>query len=487
MSNTSIANPAQMQLFLSPDSEGGQTLTQGLPASALLETGPGLDHDHRPQSFLDTGGDPDSLRDQGWAIIAPQGIAGDRLLSQVAPLLARRASDQQRDAVDIYRVPPGMTAPAAVQWVEHELIGNRPLADIPGYVCVLGGPELVSFELQQVLTGSFCTGRIAFDHEAHYQAYVDKLLRWEATPSRGQSRALFFTARDGTAATELGHDVLMTETASDVRARAQRARPDDVQVFAGEDPRREADAVLAAASAVRPSLLMTCSHGLGAPRRGWGDAHDRQRALQGALCLGRGEIIAADSLSRGPFLPGGLWFFFACFSAGTPARSAYHHWLRRLHELGEFGGELESVLSSLPGPGVPPFVAALPRAVLANPDGPLAVVGHLDLAWTYSFLEITPTPDRRRHRRFTGLLDLLLRGKRVGLALADLQRARHLAETDIAVSADEAERVQAASGPSLEQRIRLGHRWMLRQDLDGYVVLGDPAARLAIEPPGMRV
>lgn len=31
-----------------------------------------------------------------------------------------------------------------------------------------------------------------------------------------------------------------------------------------------------------------------------------------------------------------------------------------------------------------------------------------------------------------------------------------------------------------EQRIRTGHHWMALQDLNGYLVLGDPAARLAI-------
>jgi hypothetical protein len=33
------------------------------------------------------------------------------------------------------------------------------------------------------------------------------------------------------------------------------------------------------------------------------------------------------------------------------------------------------------------------------------------------------------------------------------------------------------------QRARLGHLWMLRQDLLGYVLLGDPAARLPLTPP----
>ena len=31
--------------------------------------------------------------------------------------------------------------------------------------------------------------------------------------------------------------------------------------------------------------------------------------------------------------------------------------------------------------------------------------------------------------------------------------------------------------------VELSHRWMLRNDLRGYVLLGDPAARLSRKPP----
>src|SRR4029079_18135998 len=42
-----------------------------------------------------------------------------------------------------------------------------------------------------------------------------------------------------------------------------------------------------------------------------------------------------------------------------------------------------------------------------------------------------------------------------------------------------------AGGDAMDaaQRTRLGHLWMLRQDLLGYVLLGDPAARLPLTPP----
>jgi hypothetical protein len=172
---------------------------------------------------------------------------------------------------------------------------------------------------------------------------------------------------------------------------------------------------------------------------------------------------------------------FACFGAGTPRHSAYHHWLARLQEHGEHDGDLSSVLASLPGLGEPPFIAALAQAALANPDGPLAIIGHLDLAWSYGFHDLEKMSHGERHRRFHEVVAQLVRGARVGLALGgSLMRARNQVQAELAIAAD----AEVRGGPeTLDQRVRLGHRWMVLADLDGYLVLGDPAARMAIARP----
>ncbi|WP_428261638.1 hypothetical protein, partial [Haliangium sp.] len=476
------------ELFLSPAEDGGQTLPGGLGLHTLRETGAVPDDDEDDssrKSHIDPGGEPDSLHDQGWAVVVPRGEDGDRLLALTAPLLRKRAQEQGLEKVGIYRVPSTLSTSQAVQWLDRVLVGNRTLAEIPGYVCILGGPTQVSFELQQVLSTGFCAGRIAFDQDEHYEAYVDKLLRWEQAPRDASGRAIFFTARDGTSATEIGHRRFMQPTIEDVRNDGARGRYalDDILDLAGDDPVATADELLAAAAREQPSFLMTCSHGMGAPRSGW-DSPERRRALQGALCLGEGRHIAADDLARAHFLPGGLWFFFACYGLGTPARSAYHAWLRRLHAMGELGSDPDVVLRSLPQDGEPPFLAALPKAALANPNGPLAVVGHLDLAWTYSFQDVEKMTGSERHRRYQGLLDLALRGKPMGLAFGDLRRARNLVKTDLTVASDRVVQAQEAGEEAPDESIRMGHRWMLHHDLDGYLLLGDPAARLPVRPPG---
>ncbi|HEX7843098.1 MAG TPA: hypothetical protein VF469_36750, partial [Kofleriaceae bacterium] len=212
-----------IELFLSPTGTPGPALPGGLSTSALVETpqaDAAKDRGAGPEHFVDPGGDPNSLRDQGWGVIAPSGEVGDRLLALARPLLDHRAAEQDAE-VPIYRVPPDMTAAAATAWIDRKLVGNEIQAAIPGYLLVLGRPDQVSFELQQVLAGSFHTGRLGFDAEVGYEAYIAKLLGRERAPEAKPPRVVYFTARDGTSATEIGNRLLMQPCIAD--AEQQRA------------------------------------------------------------------------------------------------------------------------------------------------------------------------------------------------------------------------------------------------------------------------
>lgn len=471
-----------IELYLSPSGESGQTLAEGLEPSALAA----VDADgaqQAPTTFRDSGANPNSLPDQGWAVVIPDNDHGKHLLEVVKPLIDKRSEDLEGDEVVVFRVPPAMSASDSVKWIDETLQGNQLEEEIPAYALVLGDLDGVSLETQQLLSTECFTGRIGFETDAEYESYVDKLLRWEARERTGQARALFFCAKDGTAATELGDRLLVQPTLADALAQKERGRfqVDDILSLVDDDPVSAGDLLLTQAAVEHPSILFSCSHGMGAPRRGW-KSPERARALQGGLCLGDGEHFDASALTNVPFLPGGLWMYFACFGAGTPSVSAYRHWLSRLKKNGQFGGRIEPVLASLPADGDPPFIAALPKAVLASPDGPLGVIGHIDLAWSYSFQDLDKQTDQERHRRFQPLLGQMARGSRVGVALDALLRAREQIKTDITVSADIEARAQELGEAAPDDRIRLGHRWMLHQDLDGYVLLGDPAARLSIDP-----
>jgi hypothetical protein len=450
-----------LELFLRPF--GAEHPPRGLGDDALAHLPLAAPPAIRAHTAVDPGGDPGSLRDQGWGVIAPRGDDGDRLLAQLAPLIAHRAREQEAD-VAIYRVAPAMTATEASTWIDRQLIGNAMQAAIPAYLLIAGRADQVSFELQQALAGQFHVGRLGFDAAAAYDAYVAKLLRHEAAPAAQPVRAVYVTARDGSPAVELAHRLLMQPCVADAEAQraAHRFAAREIAAISDGDPVQ----LLAAAAA--PSVVFSCSHGAGAPAAGWGSA-ERRRGLQGALSLADHQLFDADRVARAPFAPGGAWMMFACFAAGTPARSVYQPWLARLRERGEFADDLAAVTASLPGDGEPPFVAALPQAALANPDGPLAVIGHVDLAWSYGFVDPDKLSRGERHRRFHELMTQLVRGTRVGLALsASLGRARQQVEHELAVAAANPD------GPAAS-----AHRWMVRQDLDGYIALGDPAARVA--------
>ena len=236
-------------------------------------------------------------------------------------------------------------------------------------------------------------------------------------------------------------------------------------------------ALIEAAGSREASVLLSLSHGLGAPRRGWRSA-EQQRRTQGALCLGLdGEPLSAESLGSAAFLPGGVWLMIACFGAGTPGDSAYLPWLQALAASGGEGRAAADVLRSLPRAGEPPFLAALPRAALANPKGPLAVIGHVDLAWSFAFMD---SGRGSRASRIFGAMRALLSGSRAGVALDSLMQAYREANDDLS-SGYQMQREAAARGQAYAGDARkVAQLWMRRNDLRGYLLLGDPAAHLPL-------
>ncbi|MEM9494259.1 MAG: hypothetical protein AAGC55_34255, partial [Myxococcota bacterium] len=284
------------------------------------------------------------------------------------------------------------------------------------------------------------------------------------------------TVDDRTRATRIGHSALIAPGLDMLeRWRGRGAvRASGLRAVRDTSP----DSLVAAAAGQRPTVLFTMSHGQGAPAGGW-MSDEEQRREQGAMSFGAGGQLAGHDLAGRAFLPGGVWFMFACFGAGTPVSSAYRHWLELLVRGGQESPEvLETAVDSLAVGGAP-FIAALPKAALASPDGPLAFVGHVDLAWSCSYLDVDD-PDgrpRRRPGRFMSAVQAVLDGARFGNGLSALSRFLTEVDTELAALSD---REQAGYGQVSDRAVRRGHLWMTRHDLAAYVLLGDPAARLPV-------
>jgi hypothetical protein len=468
-----------LELLLAHADDGTAVLAEGLPSHSAAEApAPPPTAPPPPQYLLrEDGVYPQLLSRQRWGIVAPEGPEGDHLIGLVNRLCRARSEQQGADVV-VYRVQRGMNAADAATW-KRDTYWSAEMRELdrPRYLVVLGDLDVVSLELQQILAADTFTGRLAFRSDAGYAAYVDKVLAWEKKPSPApKGRALFYTVEDGTSATATGR-AMLAEPGLDACLKEKELgefHADEITMIP-YDRAAPAKALLEAASSDAPTLLFTLSHGLGPPRAGFASP-DHRRALQGALSLGDGKTLTAEHIAGKQFLPGGAWFMLACYGGATPATSAYHPWLRLLRESGAYKGSAEAVLAGLPGPNERPFVAALPEAALANPNGPLAVIAHADIAWSCAYQDMNTR--KSRVSRFTDVFSAALAGHRIGTAHRELLRFFVEANTELTTLDDAAAR--AATGTNPTRLARRAELWMLRQDLAGYLLLGDPAARLHV-------
>jgi hypothetical protein len=459
-------------------------LEQGLPAEAARqapesESLPGRTEVPR---LARRDAHPNDLPAQRWGVIAPEGAEGDAMLGALEPLLRYREGEQ-RAPVRRYRVPAGMDAEAAVAWRDTTYLSEKvPQAERPKYLLLLGDLHQLSIELQHVLAHGAYVGRLhvakpsgAPDLEG-YAAYAEKVRAFETgAATRPQPDVVLYAGADGSSATEYGRQLLVEPCGRLVEEQWKPTRPGlGLQVLTKQGAGLQA--LLDAAAQARSGVMLSMSHGVGLAS---GTVPvERQWALQGALDLGPGQLLTRDLLRATPFLPGGMWFCLACFGAATPRDSMFHPWLALLAQQGQEVA-LEAVLRCLPGPGQRPFLAALPQAALANPRGPLAIIGHSDLAWMFSFTDADEALQSRASR-IASVLEVLANGSRAGVALDALMDFSRAAAEDL--MADYHVRRQAELNGTKDPIEPKGHayRWMLRNDLRGYILLGDPAARLSL-------
>ena len=445
----------------------------------------------REEPFLaDITAGASDLTSQRWAVVVPAGAEGARLAALVQGLVRARAEEQAAEVLSI-EVPPGLDREAATAWkaqIYPALYGEDEQRR-PRYLLILGDLDQVSLDTQLVLAQDGLPGRLACASDDGYQAYVDKVLAWQRRPSEhDRARALFYTVQDGTPATAAGHAKLI-QPCHERCARTARDRPrafpaSVIEAHGAQVP--DPDELRALAAGRHPSVLLSMSHGLGPPRRRpWSPAEARLH--QGAMSFGAEGALEAADVASGPFLPGGLWIYFACFGAGTPRTSAYHHWLDMLERHGMADlGPVNATLRGLDQHGG--FVSGLAKAALGNPEGPLAVLGHVDLAWSYGYEELSV--DRagavprvvgsNRSLNFFHLMTKLVAGERAGAASLALRLPLDAVSARLTAHYDRCQREGTPLGAVPADALALGNLWMLHQDLLGYVLLGDPAVQLPL-------
>jgi len=329
----------------------------------------------------------------------------------------------------------------------------------PHYVLIVGDPQHVPFRFQSILATAGAVGRLDFDSITDIEAYVAKVIRLEtAKKTVVKNEALFFATDDGVQDPTYFSRRFMAEPLAKAR---QNQKLNTTTLF-GDDATKSQ--LLEALSKTKPALVYTASHGLGAPDQPF----ETQKKINGAICCRQTDddylLTAADIPTDQPFLEGAVVFQFACYSYGTPAESDYEHWL----------GQPELNTTS-------DFVAALPKTLLAHSQGPIAFVGHVDVAWLhiYEDPEFTGMYDvwNPRIEPFKKAVEALLGVQPPGQAMAPMSTRYDLYNAFLTNAYD---RMQRGKPMPEDFPKRLVNQFITRSDAQNYMVLGDPAACLRI-------
>ncbi len=440
----------------------------------------------------------DDLEQQRWGVVVPRGERGEEMLTWLAPLVQLRREQcgmARGEKVPVYRIAPGMNRAEIRRWrIEVYEKGSRNHRR-PRYLLLLGDLDQIPLELQQELMVSACVGRLCFRSddgaadEAGYRDYVAKICAVEESRQdwSREPHFLFYSAH-GDAQLGEGHSALMHRSFVTALNDPQfaglslrRFGRDGQPPWHRDGPDLSNDTRSAPltcwAKSPQPGILLSMCHGAGVTDP------DEQELRQGSLWVNRDgdtnghEVVDYRFFRDHDFLPNGFWFLKACFGAATPAASAYSPWLEVLARAGLYAGATDLATRYL-AVDRRPFVARLPQAALARMDGPLAILGHADLAWTYGYNDAIDGPETLEQKRaaspYYEVLRLVASGSRFGHAVRGLTDKASRVGTDLMWLYGQKDRA-AANADQLRAWL-----WMQYLDLSGYILLGDPAAQLPI-------
>lgn len=421
-------------------------------------------------SFAVTGDtDPNDLSQAGWGIIFAAGTPA-AVKKALGPLLARRRSQAGERLFKVFEGGDGYRAgESGAQWLlRHGVSLNvvDPYLGVPYYLLVVGSPEQIPFEFQYVLDMYWAVGRLHFDTAGEYGRYAESVVASETSsaPLTTRQLAMFAPTHEFDPATQL-----FTDTVAMPLARGDTATPAlgvrqrfTLRPFIGPQATKSALSSIYAGSLPggAPSLVFSGSHGMAF------DATDpRLRDAQGALvcqdwagygAISEREWFGASDLASDAKVHGLVHLVFACYGAGCP----------RFDNFNRAAAAPEQIAPQA-------IVARLPQKLLAHPNGgALAVIGHVERAWGYSFVS-----DRggAQTQGFRDVIGRLLRGERVGQAIDHFNIRWAALSVDLSEALDELRR----GGTVVDAD--LANRWVARDDARNYIVFGDPAVRLRAE------
>lgn len=412
--------------------------------------------------------DPTDLAKAGWGVIFAknytnytlEALQSDDGLGLLLAHRQRQASLKRSDYYKEFVFEP--------KWDKNQFLTKHsapssgavdPDRGVPYYLLIVGDPATISYEFQYQLDVQYAVGRIYFDTLDEYAYYAQSVVRAEVESIERSRQIKFWSVSNrGDKATQLSTKHLVTPLSQWLT----NTYPDwTISLLMGEN---EADPDLSATKAnldrllnqeLAPALLFTASHGVGYPK-----GHPEQRDYQGAFItqdwaqfLGQPDpdqhLFGAADIQANANLHGMIAFHFACYGLGTPQFNDFKH----------RDGEAELAEQ--------PFVARLPQKLLSHEKGgALAVIGHIDRAWTHSF----KNNQIRQWAVFQSALTCLMRRCPVGYAMEyfNQEYAELASDCNLGIQNDN------------KKDKEIAELWTRSHNARNFAIFGDPAVRIAI-------
>lgn len=413
------------------------------------------------------GRDPKLLAEVGWGIVFAQDA--DPAIKEALSDLIKLRQEQAGSLFRIYEDKLGyQRSESKVDFLKNRKaasFGRVVPEQMPYYLLIVGSPKHIPYSFQYQLDVQYAVGRIHFGTLQEYANYASSVVAAETGKVKLPRQInLFGVANSNDKATELSSQRLIQPVFDDL----QKEHPDwQITAFMREAATKAQLKEMLGGNQT-PALLFAASHGMEFPM-----SDVRQIPHQGALLcqdwpgpknhlgpIPQDFYMAGDDIEESANLLGLIVMCFACYGAGTPLMDEFSRQAFK---------DREQIAPY-------PFIAGLPTRMLGHPKGgALAVVGHIERAWGYSFAW-PGARAKKQTQTFDDAFKRLLDGHPVGSAF-ELFNERY-AEFATALSR-ELQEIEEEPRYKYDPN-ELAALWTANNDARDYVVLGDPAVRLPV-------